>query len=372
MRKETTMRNEVTQSRRGRLFGIWLALLAAAVLLPLLPSTAGAAATTETAQIKSADPDTTQRPGANQYVTVGTSGVMCGRSYKVPYLIHQGPGRGTLDDRACPHGDLLPSNRGRWMTDKRVNKHVGFWAPSLIFNGGKWYLYFTPEIAGGQRCIFVATATTLEGLKSADRKEWACPGNGRWAIDPDVFVDGNRLIVTYRDDFIAGANAENGRKSALAAVQVNRNGDAIWDTHKMLLHSSQVEWDRFGQKQIIENPSMFRAHGKWFVMFSGNHYPSSSYATGIARCSGPLPTSPCTPIANGKNQPYFGEASVNPVYVLPGGRGAGGMSIYSLKPVDGTWRTRGIVWSAWVNGHRKARITTVVLTGNPNAPLRLG
>ena len=54
---------------------------------------------------------------------------------------------------------------------------------------------------------------------------------------------------------------------------------------------------------IIENPSMVRFEGRWFLLYSGNRWQTTSYAVGYASCSGPL--GPCT---RGPNNPILRSA----------------------------------------------------------------
>lgn len=164
-------------------------------------------------------------------------------------------------------------------------------------------------------------------------------------IDANPFTDGNNLLVAYRDDYI-----NTFPETGISVVRTDDMGRAQWSTRRDLLESTDIEWDTIrinGSSHVIENPSMFRKNGVWYLAFSANNWDSARYATGIARCGdSPLPSQRCTPLRRGVERPYFGftgEAGLDPYRGLPGNRrGPGGMDVF--RAADGTLRA---VWHWW-------------------------
>lgn len=310
---------------------------------------------TRSSQINMADPDTVQtRDG--QYITYGTTigagtGPRCnaqGRLF-VPYLLH---GRGnSVGISDCAAGDAMPAGPGAW-----AQPDSAVWAPGVAFHKDQYIMFYTATKRGtGQKCIGRATSARARG-PFVTRSEWACPPQGRWAIDANPFVAGGKLYVAYRDDYIT-TYPETG----LSVVRTDDQGQALWDTRRDLLKSTDISWDTTrisGETRVVENPSMFRHDGVWYVAYSGNNWDSARYATGIARCgTNPLPAQRCTPLQDGVRRPYFGftgSAGLDPYRGLPGNHeGPGGMDVF--EAADGSLR---VAWHWW-NAAKRTRHVAV-------------
>lgn len=295
-----------------------------------------------------ADPDTV-RANDGTYVTYGTTvgaghGKRCGATGKlyVPVLV-SGSGN-TVGTPTCASHDALPGGPGAWAT---ANSAV--WAPGVVKFGNRYFMFYAASRKGsGQKCIGRAISSSARGpFKNAG--EWACPSGGRWALDPDPFVSGGNMYVTYRDDAVA-----SGAETGLSTVRTDSEGRAVWNTRKTVLTSTDITWDTrktSGGTHVVENPAMWRAPDDkhWYLMWSGNNWNSDRYATGIADCgTSPLPAAHCKPVRNGASRPYFGytgSTGLGPYKGLPGNhRGPGGMDVFSVA--DGSLR---VVW-AWWNG----------------------
>jgi arabinan endo-1,5-alpha-L-arabinosidase len=298
-----------------------------------------------------ADPDTV-RAKDGRYVTYGTTvgagrGKRCngatGKLY-VPVLVH-GSGN-AVGMTNCASGDALPNGPGSW-----AEPGGAIWAPGVARFGDRYFMFYTASRKGsGQKCIGRAISGSARGpFRNAG--EWACPAGGRWAIDANPFVSGKSLYVTYRDDAIAA-----GPETGISTVRTDNQGQALWNTRRDLLKSTDITWDTKktnGGTHVIENPSMWRMRdGHWYVMFSGNNWDSARYATGIADCgTTPLPRSRCRPARQGVKRPYFGftgTAGIGPYRGLPQNRrGPGGMDVFGAA--DGSHR---VVWHWWDGGSR--------------------
>lgn len=308
---------------------------------------------THSSTIPLADPDTV-RAQDGHYITYGTTlgagkGPRCGGTGKlfVPYLVHGSGNSVGMSD--CAAGDALPSGPGAW-----AEPGGAIWAPGVVRYGGRYIMFYTASRKGsGQKCIGRATSSTARG-PFVNRGEWACPPRGRWAIDPNPFVAGGELYVSYRDDAITSFP-----ETGISTVRTDDAGRAIWSTRRDILKSTDISWDTIrisGRSHVIENPTMFEREGVWFVAYSGNNWDSARYAIGIARCGNtPLPAQRCTPIRRGVDRPYFGftgSAGLNPYRGLPGNhRGPGGMDVF--EAADGTARA---IWHWWRPSDRSRHV----------------
>lgn len=291
-----------------------------------------------------ADPDTVLALDGT-YVSYGTTvgagrGRRCGGTGKlyVPYLVHGSGDSVRISD--CAAGDAMPSGPGAW-----AEPGGGIWAPGVARFGDRYFMYYTASRRGsGQKCIGLATSGGARG-PFVDRGEWACPPAGRWAIDANPVVQGGTLYVAYRDDAITSFP-----ETGVSAVRADANGRAVWSTRRDLLRSTDVGWETVrisGTSHVIENPSLFRHEGVWYLTYSGNNWDSARYATGIARCgASPLPATRCTPMREGVRRPYLGftgSAGLDPYRGLPGNhQGPGGMDIF--QAADGSLRA---IWHWW-------------------------
>ncbi len=297
-----------------------------------------------------ADPDTLvfggQYPSTVTYGTTQSGYSNCGvwptwQVIYVPYIWIFSPDELPNFTGSCAGGDAMPGGPGGW-----AEPGSDVWAPSVVHWGGVFIMYYTATKAGtGQKCIGRATSTTVTGPFTG-HIEVACPGGGRWAIDPDVFVHDGQLYMTYRDDAIV-----EWPETGLSVVQMNADGSANWSTRRDLLYSIDVwNWDYAPSTgvNVIENPSMMRfGDGHFYLFFSGGQWNSRGYATGVADCgTSPLPASRCN-IQQGQDRPYFGyqgPGATPPYRGLPQNQfGPGGMSVFRTHAGN-----PAVVWHYWM------------------------
>lgn len=338
--------------RRFRWVGGLAALGLAAAGLGLVPQAAGA--DPSDGPIPLTGPDTIIKPGPNErYITYGASS----RTGKfVPYVVH-GSGN-TVGMDTTIDGDAMPDGPGGW-----ARRDHGLWAPTVVNHNGRFYLFYTATQKGtgdrGRKCIGVAASGRAIGPFRARANPLLCNAGG-WSIDAEAFVgphNGN-LYVTYRDDKV-----ETGRETAISVVRVDDNARQVL-RKRVQLSSRAVTWENAGTNDgshIIENPSMVRRDGRWWLFYSGNKWRTAKYATGIARC-GDSPMSKCTPVPN-RDRSYFGYLGEDgmhgvhkPVSGLPRNKRApGGMSVFHAR--NGGMR---VVW----NYRRASDGKRFSLTGN--------
>jgi len=277
------------------------------------------------------DPDSIAFPlfGSDGYVTYASTvrgtdscGNVTWNTIRVPVTFHVG-----TSFPNCYNGDAMPAGAGAGF---RADSDI--WAPGIISYGGRYILYYSAQKPSGQWCLGKAESVNPLGPFTG-QSEVACPGGGRWAIDPDPYVYNGVLYMSYRDDGISFGN-----QSGISTVQMASNGFAIWSTRRSMLLSSDVTWaysTRTGVN-VVENPTLTVQGGRFYLFFSGNDWQSRLYATGIADC-GPVLLSGgrCTPLVD-RNRPYFAYngpgGHSNPVATIsPNLAGPGGMAIFKAN-----------------------------------------
>lgn len=237
------------------------------------------------------------------------------------------------------------------------------WAPSVAFVRGQWVGFHSVRIANpgaftpyGRFAIHVSVADNPLGpfrpASSAPIVTTSTASDPGGAIDPDVVVDeasGRPFLIWKTEGNLSG------NYPSVWGRELNAAGTGFLpgSTARKLITVSQG-WEG----RVVENPSMTRVNGQWVLLYSGNEFNSTSYATGYALCSSPI--GPCT--KSGANPILRGE---------PGAHGPGG--------ADGLVDSRGrfiAVYHAWqgASGSRgtgERRQHVMELSPNPAAGLRV-
>jgi hypothetical protein len=94
--------------------------------------------------------------------------------------------------------------------------------------------------------------------------------------------------------------------SVVVGAPLTADGRRLAGPTRTLL-ASDGGWDG----TIIENPAMTLGSDGYTLLFSGNSFDTDRYATGIARCAGPL--GPCTRVSPGPAH----SSSPRSLYVRP-------------------------------------------------------
>lgn len=173
-----------------------------------------------------------------------------------------------------------------WLRVGDALPHVGsaavangaIWAPGAAkIDDDRWMLYYTGVRAGTAQhmCIFRAHAEGPHGPFVDDYDApLECPDGGLWAIDPypvrDAHGDWHLLA---RVDEPNGVNTIQIRK--LGPHGAHFDGD--WHT---LTRITKGGWE----EPVMENASIVRLDGRWYVFYSGGSYRNNSYAIGYADC----------------------------------------------------------------------------------------
>jgi len=208
-----------------------------------------------------------------------------------------------VDDPAGYGNDAFP-NVPWGIIDENCNASLPscdprtMWAPSVAFIGTKWVSYHAVRVAKassalpyGRFCIYVATSLSPMGpFRSASSNPIVCPSKSTdpaGAIDPDVFVDeeSGKAYLIWKNE---GNRSGNLQRFFSRQLNSTGTGFAARTTNKEILVNSPTTWEG----TTMENPSMIATNGAYVLLFSGNKYDSTRYATGYAVCRGPL--GPCT------------------------------------------------------------------------------
>jgi Glycosyl hydrolases family 43 len=217
-------------------------------------------------------------------------------------------------------GNALPSLPG-WATPG------GTWAPSVLQVGTTFDLYYSALVAGpggGEECISVATATQPQGpFVDRSTAPLVCQVARNGSIDPFPFVDTDGTAYLEWK-----SNGGSGQPAMLWSQRLTASGTALAGGAPSELLAADHGWDN----GVIEAPDLYFSAGRYFLFYSGNNWNSSSYAVGVATCTGPL--GPCT------------EATPQPI--LSSGQyvaGPGGESVF-LDSSGTPW----MAFASWIPG----------------------
>jgi len=178
-------------------------------------------------------------------------------------------------------GDALAYAPG-WVIYPGAGK--GLWAPSVARMGRGYTLAYSGQASwlSGQRhyCIGLARAERPDGrFRPTSSKPLECsPTAPQGAIDPELFVDGGgRNWLLWKFSGVWGHPAT----IYIRRLNAAGTGWAAGSRATALIKNSHMKnWEG----PTIENPSMIRYGGIYYLFFSGGSYKTSSYATGYAVC----------------------------------------------------------------------------------------
>ena len=181
------------------------------------------------------------------------------------------------------------------------------WAPAVMRSGSSYFLFYTAqERSSGYQCIGKARSSSPTGpFVDTRRGPILCQRGIGGSIDPYVFRDrdGTRYLLWKNDGNCCG------HRISLWSQRLRPDLRLAGRPHRLL------SYDRAWERPLIENPAMVRSpdrEGLYKLFYAGNWWESSGYATGYARCSGPL--GPCRKMTT--SEPWHGSTD----YALgPGG-----------------------------------------------------
>ncbi|HEY4410195.1 MAG TPA: glycoside hydrolase family 43 protein [Acidimicrobiia bacterium] len=170
-------------------------------------------------------------------------------------------------------------------------RHSFSWAPAVLDTGRGYVLYVTlPDAGSGQQCIAVATSAAPDGpYAGVGDGPLVCQHDLGGSIDPSVVRDGaGGLHLLWKDE-----GNTKGRPSGLWEQDLDAGGTGLTGSPHRLLAGTQ-RW----QDHVIEEPAAVpAAGGGWWLFYSGNHFDTPEYATGLAWCE--RLEGPCREVSRG-------------------------------------------------------------------------
>ncbi len=168
-----------------------------------------------------------------------------------------------------------------WAQKKTSGGHtfMATWAPSVarLGNGSYVAAYSVPRASDGRRCLSLAHSSSPMGpYVDSSTAPLGC-ANG--VIDPQIFIDGGRVLLLYK---------LLGSPGRIMIRRLNSTATAwgVGSANYPLLNPGAA-WEG----SVVENPAMVRARGRLYLFYSGNDWTTSRYATGYAVCQSI--TGPC-------------------------------------------------------------------------------
>ena len=157
---------------------------------------------------------------------------------------------------------------------KRPSWSVGnYWAPEIVHDRGKYFIYYVGRKSGGPLCVAVATSNRPDGPYQ-DHGPMVCQDAG--SIDA-VAVNDERGVryMLWKED----GNSRQ-QPTPIWAQRLSEDGTKLVGEPKELIRND-APWEA----QLVEGPFVVR-RGDWFYMFySGNACCTRecNYALGVAR-----------------------------------------------------------------------------------------
>jgi GH43 family beta-xylosidase len=193
------------------------------------------------------------------------------------------------------------------------------WSPTIWAMEGRWWIYFTAQMPGGEHAIYVLESDGGEALGSYTFK--GALKLGRPAIDPSVLtVKGVHYLMWVSVD--RGENAIQMVRLASAMVTVGPSS---------VIAEPEFPWEKGAGSTrnypVDEGPTALYHGGKTFIVFSGSDTASPLYCLGLLTYLGG------DPVERGSwkktARPVFSASAPNGIY----GPGRGTFA----EGADGDW-----------------------------------
>jgi len=182
-------------------------------------------------------------------------------------------------------GDAFPV-LPKWVEGGRT------WAPEIARVGQNYVLYYTAQdAASGRQCIGAATATSPAGpFRDTANRALVCQLAEGGSIDASPFLDeGGQRYLLWKNDGNCCNQATNIYLQPLSA-----DGRRLTGKASTLIQNFQL-WEG----NVIEAPTLYKAGGVYYLLYSAGPFDSDLYAVGYAtasRIGGPYRKAPENPI----------------------------------------------------------------------------
>jgi beta-xylosidase len=200
-------------------------------------------------------------------------------------------------------GEALPADRLPAWVDR---KHPQVWAPEVTRVRGRYILYFnarhasltrtetppTGPVVRQRHCLGAAVAARPEGPFTGVDQPLVCAEFPNGVIDANVYREGDRLYLYYKDD----SNC-CGPGSAIYAQPLSADGLATaGPARKLLANNDSPGKEDDWEWEIVEAPTMLKRGGAYYLFYSGNFFGNKNYSGAYLRCTSPL--GPCTDLGD--------------------------------------------------------------------------
>lgn len=162
------------------------------------------------------------------------------------------------------------------------------WAPEAMKVGNTYVLYFSARHATKRRpdgltlCVGAAVASSPEGPFKPQPEPITCGGT-HGVIDVSPFRDGNDLWLYFKTD----GNCCNSPVRVIVQRLSPDGLELTGDPAVLRGIANDAPWEG----KVIEGSQMVKHDGAYWLFYAGNDYGGAAYATGYARCDGPV--GPC-------------------------------------------------------------------------------
>lgn len=217
----------------------------------------------------------TGRPQGPAYIAYGTGRIVDGKVFEVL----------TSDDLVAWR------SAGAALVPLPAEAGSDYWAPEVIADGGRWWMYYSIGFGDVGHSLRVAVADDPLG-PFTDTGVDLTPDE-RFAIDPSPFrdADGTCYLFYARDDL------DGERVGTMLAVDVLESMTTLRRRPHSVLRPS-ADWQLFERGRslygatydwhTLEGPCVIHRGGRYWCLYSGGSWQASSYAVGYAVADSPL------------------------------------------------------------------------------------
>lgn len=162
------------------------------------------------------------------------------------------------------------------------------WAPTVIPRGAGYVMYYAANLRGTDMwCLSYATADTPTGpFVDTTASSFLCQTSHLGSVDPFAFVDTDGVAYLLWQSH----GVPNFEPSGLWSARLTDDGKGVVNGTAAQILVTEQGWEG----NVIENPAMLHTPQGYFLFYSANEWVGADYATGVARCTGPL--GPCSRI----------------------------------------------------------------------------
>lgn len=213
-------------------------------------------------------------------------------------------GTGEKGFRAYISTDLKKWKKGSMaLVPENSYGEKNFWAPEVYYvaSKNKFYMLYTVE-----EHICIASSDFPEGPFINESRSSLIPDEK--SIDASLFIDDDGTAYVYFVRFTGG--------NVIWCAQLNKDWSCIKkETLKQCINSTE-KWELVNDK-VTEGPSVVKHLGKYYIIYSANHFQSQDYAVGYATSN-----TPTGPWIKSKDSPILHRSNPSAENLVGTGHGA--------------------------------------------------